>query len=272
MKMKRLFAALLLCCLVILPGCGADRRQEEEKWVLEEEKAITFSDGESANLWRTNHSGSDIYKLSDGTILLTIHDPIGPDNVSVIGIESFDDLSESAQKAVSAFFEEQGLLYDTRSELENAYAEYLACKESGIEYNGRHVRQEIVPTASNENIMCFITSVTLPMNGQMAQELRLGAVFDKKTGEIMSNWDLFTLPEKEARQRLLDAFNVADPTLRAEMEAALKPEYIILLPDNLEVAFPLEAMPSQDYINSVGVDYNEIRTILQPWAIPENPE
>jgi len=243
--------------------------QTEEALGLVEKKVITFSDGESADLWRTGGS-NDNYKISDGTTLLTIQNPTGPDKVYVGGVESYDDLSDTAQKAVSAFYEKQGLLYDTQSELKNAYAEYLACKESETEYHERYITQDIAPTASNDTIMCFLTSVNLPTKSQEAQELRLGAAFERKTGEVLSNWDLFTLPEEEARQWLLNAFDV-DPALRAEMEAALKPEYIILFPENLEVTFPQGTLPSQEHRYSCALDYDKLKAVLQPWATPNNP-
>ncbi|WP_143162380.1 hypothetical protein [Sporobacter termitidis] len=256
--------ALLNEILTVMPY------QTQEARGLKEKKVITFSDGESADLWRTAYDGRDTYKLSDETTLLTVQDPIGPDNTHVAGVESFDDLSASAQKAVSAFYEAQGLLYDTQAELKNAYAAYLACQASGTEYRARYISQDIAPTASNDHIMCFLTSVLLPADGQTSQELRLGAAFDRETGKALSNWDLFTLPEAETRQWLLDAFD-ADPSLRAEMEAALKPEYIILFPNNLEVTFPQGALPSQEFRYGIGLDYNKLRAVLQPWAIPNDP-
>lgn len=43
----------------------------------------------------------------------------------------------------------------------------------------------------------------------------------------------------------LKAADISDPGLLSEMEAAMKPEYIILFPDALEVAFPQGTLPSQ---------------------------
>ncbi len=182
--------------------------------MLESEKAITFSDGEAASLWRREHDDDDVYKLSDGAVLLTVQSPSGPGNTGVIGQESFDDLSEAAQAAVSAYYEEQGLLYNTQQELEAAYAEYLSCKESGTDYHERRVSQDITAVASNENIMSFITSVILPVEGQIVREIHLGAVFDRDTGEALSNWDLFALPEEEARSFILNEIEADDPTLK----------------------------------------------------------
>lgn len=262
---------VLLSCLVLLAGCFSDVQQMEETWVLEDEKVITFSDGESADLWRTDRIGYAFYKLSDRTMLLTIQEPSGPDNVFVGGVESFADLSESVQDAVSTFYKEQGVLYDTRSQLQNAYADYLTCKENGTEFNKHYISQNIAPSASNKNIMSFLTSVILPVDGQIVRELRWGAAFNRETGEVLSNWDLFTLPEAEARQWLLDAFDVDDPIIKAEMDDALKPEYIILFPENLEVTFPQGTLPSQAYSYGFGIKYNELQDVLHPWAIPNNP-
>ncbi|NLA86707.1 MAG: hypothetical protein GX847_05375 [Clostridiales bacterium] len=241
--------------------------QTDEDRVLKEKGVMTFSDGESVSMWRTDYSRDNVYKLSDETTLLTIQDTAGPDNTYVVGKESYDDLSETAQKAVSAYYEKQGLLYDIQAELEKAYAEYLACKESGMEYHGRHISQDIVPTASNDKIMCFSTSVLLPLGGQTVQEIRLAAVFNRETGEALRIWDLFTLPEAEARQWLLDALDV-EAALRAEMEAALKPEYISLSPENLFVTFPQGSLPSQEYSYGFGLEYKNLKDVLQPWAIP----
>jgi len=268
MRTKLLWPVVLLGCLILLAGCSDNTPQQGvETWVLEQEKVITFSDGESLDLWR-NQIGDACYKLSDGTELLTIRTPIGPDNVYVAGVESLEDLTEPAQNSIREFYEEQGLLYDTHAELEKAYEEYLR-RENGEVYPERYISQDIVPVASNDKIMCFLTTVILPVEGQIAQEIRLGATFDRETGEVMSNWNLFTLPEEEARQWLLEAFNV-DSSLRREMEAALKPEYIVLFPESLEVTFPRGTLPSQDYSYSVGLDYEELRKVLQPWAIPDN--
>ena len=269
MRVKRLVTAVTLC-LILLAGCAAEPYQPEEQWVLEEQKAVTFSDGESADLWRLGHSGHAFYKLSDGTSLLTVQAPSGPGNVFVGGTEGYGALSETAQKAVSAYYDKQGLLYDTRSELNKAYADYLACKENGTEYHNRHISQDISPTANSARIMCFLTSVMLPVSAQEAQELRLGAVFDRETGEVMRIWDLFTIPEAEARQTLIDAFDFAEPEVRAEMAAALKPEYIILFPEMMEVTFPMGTLPSQQHRYGTGIPYKKLKSVLQPWAIPDN--
>ena len=55
----------------------------------------------------------------------------------------------------------------------------------------------------------------------------------------------------------LKAADISDPGLLSEMEAAMKPEYIILFPDALEVAFPQGTLPSQEY-SYVAVSYTHL--------------
>ena len=118
--------------------------------------------------------------------------------------------------------------------------------------------------------MCFLTSAYLPIEGQTYEELRLGAVFDRETGEEVGGWGLFTVPEAEARQRLLDAADVKDTVLRGEMAAAMEPQYFLLFPGHLEISFRQGALPSQEYAHLLDVEYKgELLEFLQPWAIPD---
>jgi len=267
MKVNRIIATLLTSC-IFLSGCSSNPKQVEETLTIVQEKAASFADGENVDLWRSDYGGQDVYKLSDGTTLLTVQDPSGPANVYVGGVENFDDLSETAQKAVLTYYEEQGLLYDIQTELKKAYDEYLRCKKVGQKFNDFFISQDITPTCSNDNIMCFLTSLTLPLGDRMAQELRLGAVFDKKTGEALSIWDLFSSPENESKKQLLDAAQIEDTTLVSEIDNALKDECVILFPDNLEISFPQGVLPSQEHSFIVGIDYADLQGIIQNWAIP----
>ena len=61
----------------------------------------------------------------------------------------------------------------------------------------------------------------------------------------------------------LKAADISDPGLLSEMEAAMKPEYIILFPDALEV----------EYSYVVGFDYDkELKAVLRPWAVPDSSQ
>lgn len=248
-----------------LPAYEASEVQITQIRLAEE---ITLSDGTAVEIWQGSRDYR--YKLADGTELLWEQQPVGPDRVHVAGQESLDDLSPAAQEGIRAYYDSLGLLYRTYDELENAYAAYL---ESGRDpgFDSYLVGQETTPCASSDHVIYFLTSVTLPISGSLATEVRLGAVFDRETGEHLSPWDLFTCPEEEARQTLLDLAQPSDgtDTLREEMEAALTAESLIFFPDHLELSFPAGTLPSQSQAFLAGLEYDgPLGDILQDWAIP----
>lgn len=266
-------AALALLVLCLLSGCAQPAKTPEERGLtLEQAQAYTFSDGVSVNLWRDDWDAGR-YLLPDGTELLWVKEPMGPENV-FNGQENVQDLSETARTAILAWFEDRGLLYDTEQELERAYERYLACQKSGERYQGGLVEQTVHPASSNRRIICFETSVTLPLEEPgMAEEISLGTAFDRASGEIISNWDLFTIPEAEVRAWAAEQAAGDDPALREEMAAALEPEWIILEPEGLSVWFPQGSLPSHEITYGWFEEYEKApQAVLQPWAIPDAPD
>ena len=230
-------------------------------------ETAVLSDGTNIDIWSSSYGSA--YTLQNGTELLRISNLSGPNNVYVDGIESFDDLGEKAQSNVLKFYDNQGLLYDVQAELEKAYDNYLE-KEDRSEFNSFMVSQDIAPTASNETVMYFLTSVMLPIDDNHGYEYRIGAAFDRKTGQAMSNWDLFSCSPKDAKQKILDIAGVTDITLRKEMEMAFKPEYIILFPNSLEVCFQQGTLPSQENSYILSLDYDKLCDVMNQWAIPQS--
>jgi len=164
------------------------------------------------------------------------------------------------------------LLYDVQAELEKAYDGYIE-EEKPLQFNSYMINQDIAPTASNETMMYFLTSVLLPIDSNHGYAHRIGAGFDKKTGEHINNWKLFSCSPEEAKQEILDIANINDPILRKEMEIAFKAENIILFPENLEISFKKGTLPSQENSYILGLDYDErLSKILNDWAIPKTSE
>lgn len=231
------------------------------------ETSLNLSDGTNVDIIK--NSGSISYMLSDGTELLRVKNPSGPDNVIVGGTANFNDLSETAQASVLAYYSRQGLLYDANEVLEQAYADYQHT-ENKDEFTAYMLSQEISPSASNERILYFITSVYFPIDSQNGQEVRLGAAFDRETGNRINNWELFSCSEEEAKQTLLDIAQIKNSPLREEMESAFSPEYLTFFADNLEISFPAGTLPSQENCYILGLDYDkELCRILNDWAIPQ---
>lgn len=96
------------------------------------QNVFALSDGTEIDLIQYDSSpfAYNIYRLRDGKQLLRELPPSGPENVSVGGVASFDDLSPAAQEAVSAYYDRQGLLYDIKQQVETAYQEYRTDPDS----------------------------------------------------------------------------------------------------------------------------------------------
>lgn len=232
------------------------------------EQGITLSDGTAVEIWDTAFFYTN-YILPDGTELLWENRPSGPQNVHVGGVEGFDQLSAPAREAVASYYAEQGLLYNVEEVLERAYADY---RDGGEDFSAYLVEQSVSPSASNERLMYFTTTVFCSIDSGTAEETSLPAVFDRETGEKLDIWSLFAVPEAEARAALLDKMADGSDVPRTELEAAFRPEYIRFYSSGLDVTFPRGTLPSQEYTTGGSFDYEELDGLLQPWAIPEEPE
>lgn len=233
--------------------------------------AVTMADGTPVDL--LEDSGMHIYRLSDGTELLRVHSPSGPENHFVGGVEGFDSLSETAQKQVSAYYEERGLLYDELAELEKIYATY---QQMGGGFSSGLVEQMVSPSASGDHVIYFQTTVTLPLggqNGNVVYNVSLGDAFRRETGAHIDTWELFTVPEEKVKQALLDRCGMTEQPLRAGMEAASWDGRIVFTTGGLSVMFEPGTLPGQDHTTGFSVDYDDdITALMQSWAVPKGQE
>ena len=264
---------LLALCLsgLLLTGCGGIHGpvKEEWEWKLKEEDALILSDGTAVDRWQKGYSGYDFYKLKDGTELLREEHPSGPENVYVGGRESFTSLPEHTAKAISAYYDDMGLLYDLETEVEGAYQEYLTCQTEGEEFFSYYLGQSTSLCASNERVDYFLTSVTLPLGGQYGMNYQVGAAFDRESGEVIPMWDLFALPEEDVKALIVEEFAPRSEAERAEMLEKLTAEYLVFQPDSLNVSFPYGVLATELYTSVVGIDYGELTGVLHDWAVPD---
>lgn len=227
----------------------------------------TLEDGVQIDLMiGPSHS---IFCLEDGTELLMVQNTIGPDNVYSGTGESLDALSQEAQQKIKEYFDAQGILYDIYETLENAYDAYYILKD---DYTACMLSQEMAPTASNDEVIYYITVVTTPDDGTYGHaELRLGAAFNKETGQAISASELFTCEPDALIERFAEICKVDDEALIAEMKANFKLEYVVFFPNGIEITFPAEALPEYGISFGMGFDYSqEVRALLQPWAVPKD--
>ena len=100
----------------------------------------------------------------------------------------------------------------------------------------------------------------------MVDGITLATVFDRETGQVISGWNRFTIPEAEVRAWVAEQAAGDDRALRREMEAALEPEW-------LSVEFPRGgASQSGGRLRVVRGVRKTPGAVLQPWAIPDSPE
>ena len=267
---------LLALCLsgLLLTGCGGIHGpvKEEWEWKLKEEDALILSDGTAVDRWQKGYSGYDFYKLKDGTELLREEHPSGPENVYVGGRESFTSLPEHTAKAISAYYDDMGLLYDLETEVEGAYQEYLTCQAEKTEFSSHLLGQSTNLCASNETVVYLETSVKLPLdrrNGRYVTEYDVGAAFDRETGKVIPVWDLFTLPEEDVKALIVEEFAPRSEAERAEMLEKLTADYLVFQPDSLNVFFPQGVISTQAHSSGVGIEYSELTGVLHDWAVPD---
>lgn len=237
--------------------------------------ALTLEDGTAIDLLDEGYyAATHTYCLPDGTELLWVRGPSGPENHFVGNLESFQDLSETAQEKVRAWYEERGLLYDEEAELEKAYAAYL---EQGEDFQCHIVEQSIDPSASSEKVMYFGTHVTLPLDQEgagTAYTLSLGEAFDRETGEHLSLWDLFRCSEEEARQAIIDAALdwAGSGGVRAGLEAAFDPERVVVGTDSLYMHFEPGVISEEPTGYAFNADVSKLKDLMYGWAVPESGE
>lgn len=265
----------IVILVVILIGLGIvyifkPMTMNDVTWEIIQEKVVTFSDGEWVDLWQSNMDVRDFYELSDGTLLLIAEEPRTFADFSAGGNPEFNDLNKTLQKKIRSFYDKQGLLYDIPTELERAYQKYLKCKENDMDFGGEFVRQDIYPTASNEEIICFFMIVMLPGDGEESQEICQSAIFSKDTGEVISGWDLFSVSKEEVLNHIFESEKIENEQLQEEIKKVIQPEDIVLYPKHLEIKLPQGKLSDVEYSFMISIEYEKLEGMIHEWAIPES--
>lgn len=211
------------------------------------------------------------YITPDGIEILWEQEPIGPDNVSVGGLPTFDMLNVQVQEKILSYYKELGLLYDLNTELEYAWQCYQA-SENPLLFQSHHLFQEIRPTAANDKLVWYSVYVTRPVRDGLHQLRSRHTVFDRETGKTIDTSDLFICGEKEVGKRILEIVNMPDTQLRQEMEKAFRFEYLNFHSLALDVCFPAGSLISQNTDHLLGIEYKDLEGFIHPWAIPDSIE
>lgn len=236
--------------------------------------AAELADGAALDILDHGGISGVTYLLPDGTELLWVRGPSGPENCFVGGLESLHDLSEPAQKRISAWYAERGLLYDEKAELEKAYA---AWQKNSEDFQCPMVEQNVSPSASSERVMYFGTHLTLPLYQEedvTACTLALGEAFDRETGEYLELWDLFRCSPEEARQAIIDASLdwAGSGGVRAGLEAAFTPERVVVGTGSLYMQFEPGVISEEPTGYAFDVDLSKLRDLMYGWAAPKRAD
>ena len=270
---------------------------------LIQENFYTFSDGNSVDIYMhgKDDRGPKYYRLEDGSVILT--ELMSFAHFDILDYEredySFDEndpflqLPIDTQHKILAYYKELGTLYDLEAELENAYLLYKRQIEAGDTYwtgesdadgvirnQSPSVYQNTSEAGHNDNIICFYTDMQKPMpaalqpepdNEYFMPEITGGfygvyTVFDVFTGDVINQYDLFTIPKEEIGEYLFSIPDYLSDEERAKMIVQLRPEYIGVTSDALSIWFPHETINGNGYL--VSIEYEDIKDILKPWAIP----
>lgn len=228
---------------------------------------MTLNDGTQVEVWQ-GHRGV-LYALHDGPELLDVRTPTGPDGTYAWGVDTFRHLPQEAQDNISAYYQQQGLMYDTQEELERAYQEYRQWEHSSP-FPTQIVRQEITPTASAPNVIYFTTTVDRYIDGGvLSTEARCGA-FYKDTGEPIALENLFLCTPDTLIQTILDNSLITDSTQKQEMMEAFRLESLTFQRERLAIYYPDGSLSSEDAACSYSFAYDDAVTwLMQPWAVPE---
>ena len=207
------------------------------------------------------------YFAPDGTDILWEQEPVGPHNVSVGGLPTFDMLNSQAQEQILSYYENMGILYDLDAELEFAWQCYQKAEEKPM-FQAHHLSQDISPSAANDRLIWYTAYVTRPIGDGLHHQTSTHTVFDRETGDIVNIANLFNCDEKALGRRILEIVSMPDTDLSREMEQAFRFEYLNFN-NCLDVCFPAGSLISQNTDHILGVEYQDLDGLIHPWAIPD---
>ena len=236
--------------------------------VLIEQRKIrdyyTLADGTKVDL--TIGLNEHSYSIPNVTELLQVQNPVGPENVQVVGQESLNVLPLEARKKIKAYYDAQGLFYDEFQTLEEAYDAFCTWDK----FYAFYLSQEITPIASSDDVIYILTDFTSDRGMEGSTELRICTVFDKKTGDNIPITDIFACESQEIITKLIEISGPDEDTPVDEMKRNFRPEYMVVFPEYLEIIFPEEALPEYGIEHGMGIDFEneDLLDLIQPWAVP----
>lgn len=178
--MSKVVKALVSTILVLIAMSGCQTADPVK--IPVEKNVYTFSDGETVSTYQFPNDNKLIYTLNNGTELLAT-DMSGPENHIV---EGFLELNKNVQDRISAFYKQQGAIFDVNEYLEKAYTEYTNVEDPS-EFRCYYISQDSFVSKVDDKAVYCITSCLLPIGGGLYETYSITQAFDKVTGILLSN-------------------------------------------------------------------------------------
>lgn len=260
--------------------------------VLMEDLTYQFADGTTVKCQGNPASYDFSYQLEDGTEILTINDKLllykqQKDNKNSLeyrwkywNLSDVVGVDEEVKEKVCTYLESLELGYDIETALENAYADYLDCEKKWIfsDFQTHDLRRYMTLTVDRETFFSYENVLFIPevphFTGTYDAAKNESFHFDKKTGAKMISADFFTLPEEELREWFIDYCVQYDPASRELVEKHFSLDYVYfnehsdgVTDSMIQIRFPAGTVNDAEEYRFLM--YEEVKDILQPWAVPE---
>ncbi len=180
--MRKLLKILLLTAVLLLTISGC--RSTAPRKILVEANAYTFSDGESVSIWKFPNDNKQIFTLRNGTELL-VTNIVGPGSHIAGDVILFEELEKNVQNSISAFYNQQRVMFDVDQYLEQAYAEYTKMENQAL-FRCYYLTQESFISGIDDKSVYCTTSGLLPVNGESYKSYSITQSFDRITGIPLS--------------------------------------------------------------------------------------
>ena len=264
--MKRLIG-LLLCCL-ILSGCSNHSAPVYDEPTLVQEEAYTLSDGTVVNLWKTSILSHAVYQTAEGIELLRIPEQVDISNIHAGGFAGFGTLEETVQEKIRSFYDENFPVLDIPGMLENAWSDYCTSdREEG--FSAHYASQYLHLSVANDRFVVFCVETMIPIDGSHFRTEYFDTIFDRRTGEVIDGWDLFSVNREQAAEAIARKL-AADDSQYLEIKAALERNAVVrVIPGGIEILFPQGTLSGSDYDHYMYLGCTELGEILHSWAITE---
>mgnify|MGYP004450979909 FL=1 len=272
--------------LLASSGCmGGGSKESEVKeeihsfavWEAAGEEAIVV--GQDVKVTKWDQKGEEgrrcRYRLEDGTDLLEIRADVLPSGGEVTEeLPGLAGLDSQTAEAVTAYYRDQGLLFDPAEMLEKAYDDYRNCQDHHEKFQMHEVVQTVTQTMMNQKITVFLTALTVPQDEHFIGVKTISydsVIFECGTGEIMDVWDIF-IPDKDtAVHELAQRCNTEDNTVNVyDMITVMEQAQFLLNQNYLELWFPYGTWERQMFDKGFGFEYADLEGLLQPWILPDD--